>query len=129
MTKKELEQIYHINHEIRMWEEEREKLESRLGGTGKWLDGMPKCLGISDATGNLATEIASCKLMISCKELELQMQKNKVIKYIDSIDDSLIRQIIFYRCVSIMPWSKVADKIGGNATYDSVRKAFERYIK
>ena len=128
MTKQELKQVFYINNELRMWRTELENLESKIEETGKWIDGMPRGSGTSDKVGNLATELANFKLMIGIKEVELQIQKNKIIQYIDSIDDSLIRQIVFYRCVLCMGWGKVADLIGGEATYHSVRMIFNRHI-
>ena len=49
--------------------------------------------------------------------------------FIESIDDSLVRQIITLRYVNGLPWDKVAENIGGNNTADSVRKVAERFLK
>lgn len=50
-------------------------------------------------------------------------------KFIDSIDDSLIRQIITLRYIDGLTWNEVAARIGGNNTAESVRKAAERFLK
>lgn len=65
------------------------------------------------------------------EKLETQLIKdlNKVEEFIASINDSHIRRIVNLRVVEGMSWNKVADKIGGGNTEDSVRMAFERYIK
>lgn len=49
-------------------------------------------------------------------------------EYIESIDDSLIRQIIALRYINGLTWEQVAASIGGNNTADSVRKAAERFL-
>ena len=127
MTKKELSQIYYLKKELKMWQDERQRIEDKLGA-GKWLDGMPRGASISDSTGNLAAELATCGLMVKCKEMEIQVQLNKTIKYISEIEDSLMRQIIYYRCISLMSWGQVAKTIGGNHTANSVRMSFNRYL-
>ena len=52
----------------------------------------------------------------------------KLIEYIEGVDDSLMKQIIFYRCVSCMTWQEVADAVGGNNTENSVKKAYSRFL-
>jgi hypothetical protein len=128
LTKTELKQIYYLNKELRMWQEELQRLQDRIEQGAKQIDGMPRGSGVGDPVGNIATELANCKMMISCKEFEIQIQRNRFIKYIDSLEDSLMRQIIFYRCVSCMGWAQVAASIGGKATAASVRMAFNRHF-
>lgn len=124
MTKKELSQIYYLNKELKMWQEESRRLEESIG-SHKWSDGMPKGNGISDPTGKLGAELAECKIMVAIKMVEIQVQKNKLIKYIDTISDSLMRQIVFYRCVACLNWSQVAAKIGESE--DAIKKRFYRW--
>ena len=94
--------------------------KTRRIGSHKWSDGMPKGNGISDPTGKLGAELAECKIMVAIKMVEIQVQKNKLIKYIDTISDSLMRQIVFYRCVACLNWSQVAAKIGESE--DAIKK-------
>ena len=62
-------------------------------------------------------------------ELELMEIVNQIELFIASVDDSLMRRIINLRFIEKMPWNKVADRIGGANTEDSVRKSFERFMK
>ena len=55
--------------------------------------------------------------------------KERVCKFIDSIEDSLTRQIFHYRYVKSMPWKRVAYMTGGYNSEESVRKIAERYLK
>ncbi|MCQ4935015.1 hypothetical protein [Anaerotignum propionicum] len=52
---------------------------------------------------------------------------SEVEKYINSIEDCRMRRIIRYRFIDKLSWNAVADKMGGNATGESVRKNFERF--
>lgn len=129
MNKQELKQIYYLNRELKMWQDELKNLQDRIEQGAKQPDGMPHGSSVGDPVGNIATELANCKMMISCKEFEIQIQRNRFVKYIDSLEDSLIRQIIFYRCVSCMGWAQVAASIGGRTTAASARMAFNRHFE
>lgn len=50
-------------------------------------------------------------------------------EYIDAIDDSLIRQIITLRHVCGLTWCKVAARVGGDNTAESVRKMHDRFFE
>ena len=62
-------------------------------------------------------------------EAELITRVGEVEVYIQSISNSRIRRIIRYRFIDELKWSQVAQKIGGNATEDSVKKEFQRFME
>lgn len=62
-------------------------------------------------------------------EMELLETLNQVEEFIASINDSHIRRIINLRVVDGLSWNKVADRIGGGNTDDSVRKTFDRFME
>lgn len=128
MTRDGLKQIYHLNREIKMWQEELDKVQANIISSGK-LTGMPRATGTSDRVGELASTLADIERVIEGKLAEVQLQRKKIIDYIDNLEDSLLRQIVFYRCISCMGWKGVADEIGGECTPDSVRKYFVRNVK
>lgn len=129
VTKEELSQIYYLNKELRMWQKELESLECQSLLRGQQLTGMPFVTGTSDKTGDIAATIADIKSIIIGKQKEIQIQKKKIMTYIEQIEDSYMRQIIYYRCVSCMRWQEVAMEIGGNNTEESVKQAFHRFFK
>jgi len=53
----------------------------------------------------------------------------EVNDYVESIDDSLIRQIIILRYIDGYTWEQVAAHIGGNNTADSVRMMHNRFLQ
>ena len=57
-----------------------------------------------------------------------QQQRDKAVVYIYGIPDSLTRQIVYYRCVSLFSWRRVAYEVGGNNTEDGVRKIYSRFM-
>lgn len=68
------------------------------------------------------------KEMLGILELELLRQTNEIQRFINSIKDSHVRRIITLRVVDELSWNEVADRMGGNNTEDSVRKAFDRFV-
>lgn len=112
-----------------MWEKERDKKQVKSVIGSQIITGMPFGSGKSDKVADVAVDIADTDLIIRGKLAEIQQQRKKIIEYIDSIDDSLMRQIIFYRHVSCMTWQEVADSIGGKNTENSVKKAYSRFMK
>ena len=69
------------------------------------------------------------KATLSELEMELLETLNDVEEFITSIKDSHIRRIINLRVIDGLSWSKVADRIGGGNTDDSVRKTFDRFME
>lgn len=69
------------------------------------------------------------KATLASLEMELLETLNQVEEFIASLDDSRIRRIITLRFIDNLSWNKVADRIGGNNTEDSVKKAFYRFME
>lgn len=69
------------------------------------------------------------KAKLSDMELELLEKVNMVEEYISSLSDSHIRRIISLRVVEGLSWNKIAIKMGGNNTEDSVRMCYNRFIE
>ena len=69
------------------------------------------------------------KATLASLEMELMEILNQVEEFIASVEDSRIRRIITLRFIDNLSWNKVADRIGGNNTEDSVKKAFYRFME
>lgn len=129
MTKEELEQIYHINNEIKMWQRELERLRCKSIVGSPEITGMPRGGNISNPTEELVVSITECEKIIEGKLAEIQLTRKKVIEYINNINDSYMRQVVFYRNCSLMSWKQVAREIGQGYTPESVRQSYKRYIE
>ena len=128
MTKPELEQIYYLNRELKMWETELERVRCK-SLVGSPLPGNSHGSGVSDKVADRAERIIELENRIIAKRDEIQRLQDEAIAYIESIPDSLTRQIIYYRCVSLMSWRKVAYEVGGNNTEESVRQIYSRFMR
>lgn len=128
MTRNELRQIYNLNQEVRMLQKELDKLRCKSLVKSPTVDNMPrggKKYGIDD----YAADIADYEKAIVGLLAQAQIQQKKIIEYIQGIDDSLMRQIIFYRHISCMTWNEVAGAIGGGNTENSVKQAYSRFFR
>ena len=55
--------------------------------------------------------------------------KIKITEFINEIPTSRLRRIFEYRYINQYSWIKIAHKIGGQATSESVRKEHDCYLK
>ena len=127
MTKPELEQIYYLNRELKLWETELERVRCK-SLVGSPLPGNSHGSGVSDKVADRAERIIELENRIIAKRDEIQRLRDEAVEYIYSIPDSLTRQIIYYRCVSLMSWRRVAYEVGGNNTPDGVRMIYNRFM-
>lgn len=127
MIREELEQIYYLHRELRMWEQELERLRGRSLVQSPQLNASHGS-DTSDKVGALAEKRVDLERLISAKREEIQQQLDKAVVYIYGIPDILTRQIVYYRCVSLFSWRRVAYEVGGNNTEDGVRKIYSRFM-
>ena len=127
MTKSDLEQIYYLNRELKLWETELERVRCK-SLVGSPLPGNSHGSGVSDKVADRAERIIELENRIIAKRDEIQRLRDEAVEYIYGIPDSLTRQIIYYRCVSLMSWRRVAYEFGGNNTPDGVRMIYNRFM-
>lgn len=109
----------------------KDKVKGGLGGIQNFnIEGIP----IAEYE-RARTNLLSKKLMLNNRKSALEIQEfdllqmtNEVEEFIHSLEDSHMRRIINLRVIEQLSWNKVADKMGGNNTEDSVRKAFDRFL-
>ena len=127
MTLKELSQLYHLNREIKQYENRIKELEAFADGTSQNITGMPSGGGMIDKVGQIATDIAYYKSQIELNKQKCWNELNRLNAYIQLIDDSLTRQIFTLRFINGESWMGVAYMT--NNSEDSVKKICYRYIK
>lgn len=129
MTRDKLSQIFYINKELKMWEEELQALREKSLMKSKQITDMP--FANTNETGNpveqLVIQITDIEMIILGKKKELEIERTRLMQFIDNIDDSLMRMIVKYRCMDCLTWEGVASKVGGTNTADSVRKMYVRF--
>ena len=128
MTVKEMSQLYYLNREIEHLQHQLEELECLAEGTTQAITGMPHGSGTSDKVGRYAVRIADLRSMIDNRKARCWDELNRLNAYIDSVEDSLTRQILTLRYVNGLSWQQVADSVGGGISSDGVRKIQQRYL-
>ena len=130
MTRKELSQIYYLNRELQMWERELNEIIQASQITGQNIDGMPfqQTNATSDKVSETAIRIVNKMEAVKAMKDTIEKHKEEVYRYIATLDDSILRQIVKYRCIDLMSWTKVARMIGGGNTADGLRMMYTRAI-
>lgn len=131
MTRKELERVYFLKRELKIWEKRLEELYADISQDTPAADGMPHSVTnkISSPTESKAIQIADHIDLIKGKQAEIRVAIREVEAFIVGIDDPLIRQIVELRCAYCMTWEEVADRIGRNTSAENMRLIYHRFIK
>ena len=129
MTLRELSQLYWLNREI---ERDVRRLRELQGLA---LPGSPSAGGGAggraayDRVGLCAAELADLESVIREKLRAALAERCRLERYIASVDDSLLRQVLTLRFVSGLSWRKVADELGGGNTADGCRMMVLRRLE
>lgn len=122
------ERISKLERQIKKIEAEGAVADKVMGGEGGIqsfrIEGFPY-----PEYSRKKTLLYSRKATLASLEMELLETLNEVEKFICSLSDSRVRRIITLRFIENLSWNKVADKIGGGNTEDSVRKTFTRFME
>lgn len=114
LTKKELSQLYWLNREIEADKRRLEELRlAAVSATAK-ITGLPHVTGVRDKVGEIAVLIEEQSKLIELKKKQTVIEYNRLMRYINSVDDSLMRQILKLRYVNGLSWQQVAFAIGEN---------------
>lgn len=128
MTRKELSQLYYLNREIEQLKIKLAELEDAATSTTTRITGMPHITGVSDKVGKYAAEIADLKSLLEINLKKCFYELNRLNRYIDSINNSEMRQIFSLRYVNGLSWQQIAFSIGHHD--ESIpRKRHNRYLK
>lgn len=128
MTREEVYQVYYLNKEIEMWQRELQSLrEGRLPSSR--LTGMPRSSTQNNKIEADVIKIEEAEERIRQLLFKIQLARAEIYNYIATLSDSLIRQIIMYRCISLCTWRETAKYIGGSHSAESVRKVFNRHFR
>lgn len=129
MTKKELSQLYYLNKEIKQQKQRLKELEAAATGCTAQITGMPHGTSVGDKVSKYAAEIADLKNLIELNIQKCWYEMNRLNRYIDSVEDSQMRQILTLRYINLYSWEEIEIAIGGNNKSESLRKRLERFIK
>ena len=131
MTTQELSQIYWLNKEKKMWQRELDRINNQSLAKGQDYTKERTVTGSSTVgkQEQVTVDKEELKNMIAEQQRKIDAEEKRMMQYILTIEDSLLRQIVHYRCVCLLPWNVIAMEIGGGNTADSVRMQFKRFIE
>lgn len=114
MTKRELKQYVYLKTEIVRYRKEL----GELGVTYNKTEGVRERYNVGRRAAKIIAKINECNEL-----------KTEIEMFVNSIPDSLTRQVFYCRYLKNMKWVEVAFAVGGNNTHEGVRKIAERYLK
>ena len=158
MTVKELSKLYWLNREVEMNQKQLADLEAQIerdtmelkdlragmdGLASPNLDGMPHGSDVHSPVENTVEHImkmeaalskkhdalVNLKARISARQTLIILERDRLEQYIETVDDSHLRQIFTLRFVNGLPWEQVAASLGPGYMGASVKKACYRYIR
>jgi len=135
MTRQKLKQIRHLKREIELLEEQILNLEAgivtdKVRGSlshHPWIETSFKITGFDRI--EYAQKMDKLKRKLQRRVDDLQDLRAEIFEWVESIEDSLLRQIIILRHVNGLTWDQVAASIGGGNTADGVRMIHDRYLR
>jgi DNA-directed RNA polymerase specialized sigma24 family protein len=108
MTLKELSQLYYLNREIEMDRRRLEELRSKAE----------------------SPQSPALEATIKAKQERCIQERDRLERFISSIDDNLTRQIFTMRCACGLSWAEIAAKVGGgNTTQGVMRRIYRAFEK
>lgn len=131
MKRAELERIVTLKKELKMWQNRRDEIEESLAVSAQQIDGMPfaNTNEIHSTTEDMALRLMECAEAIDQKIAEIQKAVYEAEKFILSLGDTKIRQIVELRCVGGRYFEDIAKYLGDGYTADSVRQTYHRFMK
>ena len=129
MTNKELSQLFHLNREIMEQQRRLAELESLSTSCTSRITGMPASKNLADKVADYAIEMAELRTLIDLNLKKCFYELNRLTRYINSVDDSLMRQILSLRHINGLSWVQIAFSLGGDNTADSVRMLHKRFLE
>lgn len=129
MKMRELKSLYYLKKEVKELRRRISELETAAAGCTARITGLPGDEGISDKIGEYAAQIADLRALLELNLKKCFFELNRLNRYIQSVEDPLVKQIMIYRFINGCSWRKIAFQVGGNNSVDSVKKRLYRYLK
>lgn len=129
MNEKELSQLFYLKREIKQQKLLLLEMETDSRGCVSGMSSVTGASGMGDLTGNRAAAIADLKRLTEKNTERLELEKQKLETYIQSVEDSYMRQLLRLRFAECKSWRAIALSMGGYNGEDGVRKAVRRFLE
>ena len=126
MTKQELSQCYWLTRKIEQLKKELQEMEGNEFKSINLTD-MPSGGGISNHVAKIATQRAELYRMISIKIEECMIVRSRIERYIDTIEDDKVQEIIRLRHVNGLKWGEIATYMDNSDRH--VRRLYYDFLK
>lgn len=130
MTKNDLEQFRHLKNEILLLKKElnaMNRVTTMDSVTGSSPD-FPYVKHVITITGTCSNHVLRMQRRIDRKITLLQDEIERLNQFIDTIDDSEMRQIFILRYRSGLSWQGVARNLGNAGDGSTERKKHDRFL-
>lgn len=131
MTIKELSQLYWLDKEVEELKQRAAEIEQRAASpSSPNISGMPK--GSSPTASKVESSAVECADMyakIAALQEKCEIERARLMDYIDRIPDSFMRLVFRARFLDYKSWEKVAKAMSGKYTGSSIRKMVMRYLE
>ena len=128
MTVEELKNFRKLTYTIRYWQREYEDLQRGSYTRSPGLNGMPGSGELSDPTSDRAIREAKMLQRIQRLLAEQEKEAERIMEWIETLEDPLIKVIMHARYIRGKSWTAVAMAVGGGNTPDSIRMLHNRYL-
>lgn len=128
MTIDELKNYRKLTRTIRYWKRELSEAKRASYIRSPQITGMPGSGDLSDPTPERALREAKLMERIERMVTEQQREAERIMEWIQTIEDPMIQTIMHARYIRGKSWTAVAHAVGGYNTPDSVRMAHNRYL-
>lgn len=129
MTIEDLRELFYLDKLIDYENEQLDNLRAKLDLHSPAISDMPKASGAKDKIGEVVPEIVDKTRQIEMDVRDLEERRNCLQEFIRVLPNIRIRLIMSLRFIDRLPWTMVAEKIGGMETEDTVKKACYRYLE
>ena len=129
MTLKELSQLYYLNKEIERDKRRlRELKATQMKITASYSDMPTGSKSIHDTMAEKVADIVDLEEILRLNIQKRYYEEKRIMHFIASIDDCLLRLVFKLRFVDCKKWWEVANELGGNNTALTVRNCCYRYL-
>ena len=129
MEERELNELQDLKKEIRYQVDQLRRLEEKATSMTQIIRGIPAYRGITDRVAEYAPQIAGLKTLIQnnirwCLNLQYRIES-----YIESIEESEIRQIFRLRYLEGKTWRQIAFEMTGAGDGSTQYKQHKEYLR
>lgn len=138
MNKKELSQLRYIKKEIELLQkqiadaeyavETHEAFDVVEGSNPAWPYQRKKFYIEGVAIPEYEKRVKRLRKKLQRRLDDLMEKREELEEYIETVPDSLVRQILSLRYINGLDWNQVAAHVGGGNTADGVRMIHNRFL-